>query len=238
MPIPFQGSFNAPRDISITDLNWEQLEEASRLRLTVPQRSQLVKSLNTFVMERTIDELDPSTPAVRRRLQDLGRYAQTLAQWLNDGSPLGTTAMNLGFPFQRVDPNTLIQALWDLVLGAKVGLNDLSDLRANAGHPDRNTALDPLIRDWYRIYRQAGGRGKGCYKDVDSRKYCGRFLDLLHEALEQTATILTAKDPCESLSLTLQRKQERVMRHLRKMIHIPRVTLAKRIEKVLEKHPS
>jgi hypothetical protein len=238
MPIPFCGAHMAPRDVSIPDLNWEQLEQASRLGLTAPQRSQLVKSLNAFVMERTRDELAPSMPAVRCRLQDLGRYAQTLARLLNDDSTVGSTAMSYGFPFEQVNPTTLIRDLWLLDLTTKMGLNHLADLKANAGHPDRRRALDPLIRAWHGIYRQAGGRGRGCYKDVDSRTYRGRFLDLLDKAMEQAATILTTEDTREPSSLTLQRKQERARQHLRNMIYIPRVTLAKRIEKVLTKHPS
>lgn len=238
MPISFCGAHMAPRDIAIPDLNWARLEQASRLSLTAPQRSQLVQSLNAFVMARTTAELAPSTPDVRRRLQDLGHHAQTLARWLHDDSPVGTTAMNYGFPFEQVDCTTLIHALRCLDLGAKVGLNHLADVKANAGRPDRSHALDPLIREWHGIYRQAGGRGRGCYKDTDSRTYCGRFLDLLDEALAQAATILTTKDPREPSSLTPQRKQKRAREHLRAMIHIPRVTLAKRIEKVFTKRPS
>jgi hypothetical protein len=193
------------------------------------------------VLERSTAELDPAVPAVRRQLQDLGHYAETLARGLSDDSPVGTTAMNLGFPFGQVDPTTLIQALQCLKLATKVGLKDLNDLPATAGHPDRSKALDPLIYAWHGIYRQAGGRGRGCYKDIDSRTYRGRFLDLLDEALAQAATVLTTKDPREPpLRVSQPRQQEarERLRKIRKMIHISRVTLAKRIEKVLKKHPS
>jgi hypothetical protein len=233
MPISCYGPHNAPRDISIQELDWEQLEQASGLHFTSSQRSQLLKTLNAFVEARWWAELSPETPAVRRRLNNQGRYVRTLARWLSDDSPLGTTVLALSFPFERVDHRALEQALWLLDLCTKAGLNRLSDLGANSGRPDKNGPLEPLIKAWHVIYRQAGGRGKGCYKDIDSRTYRGRFLDLLDNALTQAATILTTKDLRELPTRVSQRRQEEAKKRLRKMIHPSGVTLAKRIIAVL-----
>jgi hypothetical protein len=163
----------------------------------------------------------------------LGRYARTLARWLSDDSPVGTTVLALSFPYEQVDYGTLKQALWLLDLGTKVGLNHLSDLGANSGRPDKNKALEPLIKAWHVIYRQAGGPGRGCYKDKYFRTFRGRFLDLLDKALTQAATIFTTKDPRDPPTRVSQRRQEEAKERLRKMIHLSRVTLAKRIIAVL-----
>jgi hypothetical protein len=237
MPVELYGPHNAPRDLFVPDLNWEQLEQVTHLHFTAPQRSELVKSLNEFVMGRSRAEDAPDLPKVRQRLQNIGHAARTLARWLHDDSPVGNTALDyLRYPWPQIDDITFIHDLWRLDLCTKAGLNDLSDLRANAGHPDRSRALEPLILAWHGMYRQAGGPRRGCYKDIDTHTYRGRFLDLLDEALAQAATVLTTwpsrNDP------VFQQRQEKAKKHLTKMIHIPRVTLAKRIEKVLKKHPS
>jgi len=241
MLAPFYGAYMAPRDLAIQDLNWEQLEQASRLHFNAPQRAQLVKTLNDFVMERS-KPANPLVPDVRQRLNDIGDYAKTLALWLQDDSPVGTTAMGLGFPIEQVDRATLVRSLRELNFRTKVGLNHLSDLQAKVGRPDRNTALEPLIHAWHRIYRQAGGPRKGCYyKDKYLRTHRGRFLDLLDEALEQAATIVTTTDSREPSPRLCPRRHKQAMERLeklRRMIHIPRDTLAKRTIDALRKHPS
>jgi hypothetical protein len=105
MPTPFYGAAMAPRDLSIDDLNWDQLEQVSRLHFSASQRSELVKSLNAFVLARNTAELNPATPAVRQRLHDLGR-TPSQTEPLSELT-LRTTSLRNNSPFS-VDLNRLV----------------------------------------------------------------------------------------------------------------------------------
>jgi hypothetical protein len=187
---PFGASYNAP---DIPDLDWAVLESVSALTFTEPQRTILIKALHRYLVNRAEYQATSSMKDVQRRLTQIHTHATALKDLLRlhhtDKSDVDEQ-MNLlqavfgQFPIW-MDRNTLLHQLIILVKNTEVTLKDLCKV-GQRGRP-RQESLRVMIKAWYTVYREAGGRGVGCWWSVDSSEFQGPFLELLYDAQKQVA---------------------------------------------------
>jgi hypothetical protein len=171
--------------LELAALDWVELEAASKLSFTEPQRATLLAALNRFLEQVGYQYHRPSAKAVQRQLQTIERHARGLAAALGDASELGQAATYEALPSSVTDPAALIRLLHDLSLCARAAKESL---RGKAGRPP-NEALPTLIRAWHAVYLDAGGTGRGCgWNELcDPPQFTGPLLALLEMGLHQAA---------------------------------------------------
>src|SRR5215204_4015720 len=84
--------------LELAALDWVELEAASKLSFTEPQRAALLAALNRFLEQVGYQYHRPSAKAVQRQLHTIERQARSLAAALGDASELGQAATYEALP--------------------------------------------------------------------------------------------------------------------------------------------
>jgi hypothetical protein len=168
------------------DLRWNRLEGASELNFSKSQRTALADSMSRFLYVCEAQRVTARTKPVKRHLTSIEKHTRTLLKLLSPygkNGPTDTEETNVrhavfGLFSSDFDRDALIRHL------IKLRTDALNALKDGAPGPDRDEALDAMIREWHGVWRQAGGKGRGCTRSGASSTAKGPFLELLHVALQ------------------------------------------------------
>jgi len=183
--IEWAGTYMAPGELS--SLDWLSIEKIAGVTFTEPQRKTLLAALNTYLARFSLQQQLSHIKDLKLHLKKIKTHARTLRSLLGDGSGTAQTALFHTFPWDMAEPLALNRLLGEWALRAERYEGELS---GKAGRPE-NLILAPLIRAWFAVYQEAGGK-RGCYWHTHAKKYRGRFLDLLETAFLQASAQLCA----------------------------------------------
>jgi hypothetical protein len=179
MAIEWAGTYMAPDDLS--SLDWPSLEKIACVKFSETHRQTMLRALNAYIYATSLQQQAPRIKPLRSHLKKLETDARKLGKDLQASSTTAQAALALAFPWGIGEPTAVTHFLAQL--SAKAA-DEAKRLSGAPGHPE-NISLDPLIRTWFTIYREAGGRGQGCYWHTHAKQYRGRFLNLLESAFYQ-----------------------------------------------------